>query len=221
MELITTVAALIFLLCSQIQNTGALPVWHNHGNYQQNTSGNGKPIPSSLVKETVAAKTQNESPPCQIVPDDPLTGIDATPPPLIPVNKPGQDAHRTNPPLAPTASNPGRGTYQQPPPLPPNVFYQPIVPYYVLPPNPVSGGFYVYGQGPDRARFTPGRGRLPPHSPFGASGFLPASQWFLDLQRDKHLPVRNPAGNQRAPLLAQRSDYTSSEMSSEEDSDGD
>lgn len=74
----------------------------------------------SFVKDTVAAETRNESPPCQIVPgtDDPSTGV-ITPPPAVSVSKPGRD------------------TYQK---LPSNVFYPPIAPYYVPPPNLVSGG---------------------------------------------------------------------------------
>lgn len=152
------------------------------------------------VKEAVAARTGNEDSPCVIVPvtDEPLTGSTTTPPPLV------------------TASKPGQSTYQKPPPLPPNVLYQPIIPYYVLPSNPVSGGSYVYGHGADNAGSTQGGGRLRPHSPSGASGFLPAPQWFLDLLRDKQ-----GRGNQRGSLPTGKFDSTSSEMSSEEDSDGD
>ncbi len=151
--------------------------------------------------------TANENPPCQVLPvtDEPLRGVDTNPPPPIYINKPGQD------------------TYRKPRPLPPNVLYQPIVPYYVLPPSPVSGGSHVYGQGAGHAGFIQGGGPLLPHSPFGASGLLPAPQWFLGLQRDKHLPRRSgsPAGSQRGSVLTRRFDSTSSEMSSEEGSDGD
>ncbi|KAA8594700.1 hypothetical protein FQN60_011835, partial [Etheostoma spectabile] len=183
MELITA-AALIFLLCFQIQNTGAFPVRHN----LEDTSGNGKQ--GSFVRETVAAKTRNENPPCQIFPvtDDPLT---TTPLPPISVKKLRQT------------------------PLP-HVLYQPIMPYFVLQ-YPVKGGSYVYGQGD--ARFIQGGGQLVPHSPVGASGSLPAPRWFLDHRRGKRLPVgpqSNQKGNQRAPLQAQSFDSTSSETSSEE-----
>lgn len=151
------------------------------------------------MRETVAAKTKNENPPCQIfpVPDDPLT---TTPLPPISVSKLGQT-----------------------PPPPPNVFYQPIMPYYVLQ-YPVKGGSYVYGQGADNAGFIQVGGQLLPHSPVGASGSLPFPRWFLDLQRDKHLPVgpqSNPKGNQRGPLQTQSFDSISSETSSEEDGDSD
>ncbi|TKS68351.1 hypothetical protein D9C73_002412 [Collichthys lucidus] len=121
------------------------------------------------------------TPPCQILPvtDDPLTDITPTPPPLIPVTKPSQNTPQ-----------------KPPPPSPPKVIYQPIIPYYVLPPNPA-----VYGQ---------------------------ALQRFLDLQRDKHLPAGRfppsgsiPTGNLRGSVLAERFHLASSEMSSEEESDGD
>lgn len=145
------------------------------------------------MRETVAAKTKNENHPCQIFPvtDDPLT---TTPLPPISVNKLGQT----------------------PPPPPPNVLYQPIMPYYVLQ-YPVKGGSYVYGHGADNAGFIQVGGQLLPHSPVGASGSLPAPRWFLDLQRDKRLPV----GPQRGPLQTPSFDSSSSETSSEEDGDSD
>lgn len=161
-----------------------------------------------ILSGSSAAMMRDETPPCQILPitDDPLTDITPTPPPLIPVTKPSQNTPQ-----------------KPPPPLPPKVIYQPIIPYYVLPPNPA-----VYGQGAVNARFTQAGGRLLPHSPFSAPGFLSALQRFLDLQRDKHLPAgrfphsgSSPTGNLRGSLLAERFHPASSEMSSEEESDGD
>ncbi len=165
----------------------------------------------SFVKETAAAKTRNENSACQIFPvNDPLTGIDTT---SVPLHTRGQDTHQTAPPLAPTFNTLGRDTYQTPPPPPPNVVYPPIVPYYVLPPDPVS------------SRITEGGTRLLPHSPVGAPDLLQVSQWLLDLQRNKvgSFPQSsgNPSGKQRGSLLTKRFDSTSSEQSSEEDSDGD
>lgn len=148
-------------------------------------------------------KEANKNQPCQIFPvtDDTLMEVNTTP---IPVKKPV-------PPLASTVSAKEGDTYQKPPP--PNVVYQPIMPFYVLPPNHVS----VYGKGADNHRF--------PHSPFGGAGFFPAPQWFLDLQKDKVdlIPQHssNPKGNQRGSLPVKRFDLTSSKTSSEEDSDGD
>lgn len=54
------------------------------------------------------------------------------------VNKPGQDAHQIIPPVPPHVTKPGQDK-QETPPDPPCVLYLPIVPYNVLPPNPVSG----------------------------------------------------------------------------------
>ncbi|XP_040892659.1 uncharacterized protein LOC121180992 [Toxotes jaculatrix] len=203
-------AGLIFLLCQQIHNTGALPVGDNLASYPQEASGNGKEEP--FEEEAVAAKTRNENSLCQIIPvtDDPLTEITTTLPPI-------------------SVSKPAQGTHQKPPPpLPPNVYYLPVIPYNVLPPNPASGGSYVYGQGADGARLSQGRGQGLPHSPVAASGILPVPQWVLDLQREKQPPASqflqssiNPKGDRRRPLLAQNLDVTSSETSSEEDSDSD
>lgn len=173
--------------------------------------------------QTAAVKT-SENPPCQIVPvtDDPLMGSNTTPPPMS-VNKPGQDAHQKIPDLAPTATKPRQDAHLSP--LQPNVLYLPVMPYYILPHNPASGDLHVYGQGADKARLAQRGGQVLPHR---QTGFLPAAQWFLDLQRDKQHTVgrfhqsrgifRNPR-DQRGPLLGQRVDFVASETSSEEDGD--
>ncbi|XP_030269128.1 uncharacterized protein LOC115579653 [Sparus aurata] len=212
----TTTAALMFLLCLSIQNTGALPVRNDHNHYQHQAFGNEKG--GSFVSEGAAAQLRNENLPCQIFPvtDDPSMGVTITNPPLICTDKPH---HQTVPPPAPTVNNQGQDPRQKPPPLPPNVFYQPIGPYYILPHNPASGGSHGFGQG---------GGQLFPQSPFGTPGSVRPPQWFLDLLRKKHLPVSTfprgnikPTGNQRGSLSAERPDSTLSKMSSEEDSDSD
>lgn len=105
------------------------------------------------------------------VTDDPLLGIDTTPP-SVSINEPGQDTYRTTSP-PPTVKKPGQETHLcRPVLLPPQVYYLPLIPYYVLPPNPVSGSFYIHGQGADDARSTHREREVLHHSASAASGFL-------------------------------------------------
>ncbi|XP_063739304.1 uncharacterized protein LOC134864341 [Eleginops maclovinus] len=139
-------------------------------------------------QDVMSTLQRNEDPPCELI-GEPLN---PAPPPPKSVNEPKQE----------------------PRPPPPNIFYQHMLPYYVLQ-YPGRRGSYAYGQHATYPKYIQAGGQLLPHSGYGGSGYLPVSQY----RPLPAVPQSNPKGDQRPPPPAQRVQSSSSESSSNSDGD--